>query len=225
VTNNNNNNFQQQTGTPATGVLANLFKKPKGGQQSDRTDQDDDEFQVHGAFGDDFDDAADDADIDESDDEPVKVPKNGKVNMSNRLPYITSTYEDGSKTKHFLVYLLVAPPGDEEATIEIHDRDVTATVQSIKWGHQMSVKLINAMKQASNMSEELATTVQASLLQTMEQIKPWRYDVKAPFQLDTQNFKTYRMRPTVGHSLNEHHMLVIDAAEYKKQISSAPVLL
>jgi hypothetical protein len=28
----------------------------------------------------------------------------------------------------------------------------------------------------------------------MDHVTPWRYDVKAPFQLDTQLFKTYRMR-------------------------------
>jgi hypothetical protein len=95
-------------------------------------------------------------------------------------------------------------------------------VQSIKWGHQVSVKFVNAWQGLEHVRR--ACDHRAGVAAS-EQVTPWRYDVKASFQLDTQLFKTYRMRPTVGQSLNEHHMLVIDAAECKKQTSSAPALL
>jgi hypothetical protein len=209
----------------ATPSLAALFKR------ANKTT--DDEYADTDAFSEYDDDAVSDlASEDSIDDDPVVVDKpaksNGKTNSSANLPFITTTYTTDDNKKHFVALLLVAPHCAEVAPVVIvTDRTVTAEVPSLKYSALDGATVINAIKGYTNMSEERALEVSTGLMKAAQQIKPWRYQLTAPFQLNPNDVHTFRKPLRVGTltSNAKHDILVIDVCEYTQQQTSTMLLL
>jgi hypothetical protein len=209
----------QNGNTSATGALSRLFgsaKKPKTLQQ---IAADDDEEEGIDLYDESQDDGVDELDSEDSVDdrsETKPTPKSGKINRSGDLPYMTTVYTDDAKKKRFTVIIMQVPRCEEvPPTVTVTDRTVTVDVPSLKYLAGDAEQIKNVIKGHANLSEEKAQEVSTILMKTVQQIKPWRYHITAPFQLNPNDVKRFVKKLHVGTftSRATHDVLIIDIGE------------
>lgn len=199
--------------------LLSLIKKPKHLHDASITTALDDVVDIdpYEEYEDDVvDELASEDSVDDQAEKP-KVPKNGKSNHSSDLPYVTTTYFTDSGKKHFVVFGLVAPRCAVIApNVTVTDRMVTIEVPSLVYAASDGVSIVDRVKQYANLSDEKAQEVTTNLMKAVQEIKPWRYELTAPFQLDPNDVHTFIKAFRIGSTVsqNKHDVIVVDVGEY-----------
>jgi len=89
---------------------------------------------------------------------------------------------------------------------------VTAVVPSPKFTVSDSTTIANAIKAYASMTEDVLTTS----TNAVKQMKPWRYQLDAPFQLNPNEVHSLRKTLSVGTaaSMSRQDIVVVDVALY-----------
>jgi len=204
-------------------VLSSLFKTSVKRDDQDYFDD---------AYADDNDDVkVDDGEADDDDDSDnaptAKAKKNKLATECSDLPYSTDTYTDDNGNKHFIAILFVAPnclPSD--TNIVVNDRTVSVQVASVQWNVDTAQKLAAGVKNDVKLSDK-STQLLTTRLLNMPKLKPWRYELTSPFQLDPKGFHWYRTTVPVGdtEAYKRHDILFVDACEYTMIQSNEPTMI
>lgn len=131
---------------------------------------------------------------------------------------MTTMYTDDAKKKRFTVIIMQVPRCEEvPTTVTVTDRTITVDVPSLKCSAGDAEQITNVIKGHANLGDEKAQEVATLLMKTVQRIKPWRYHITAPFQLNNNDVKRFVKKLHVGTftSRATHDVLIIDVGEMK----------
>lgn len=146
------------------------------------------------------------------------------VNRSGDVPHMTTTFTNDAGKKHFVLIGMQVPRCDEVAPIiTVTDRTVTVEVPSVKCSADDANQIVNFLKGHAELSDETATHVSNRIMKTVQQVKPWRYEITAPFKLNPNDVKTFVKQLRVGSltSKSTHDVIIVDVGEYQPVTTNA----